>query len=51
MIGLVLDSKYGKNLSMVEEKGENDDTEDEDESDDENDRGYKKHYSQEGTFI
>lgn len=49
MIGLVLDTKYRKHMSLAEEdEDEDDNTEDESESDDENDRGYKKSFANQG---
>lgn len=48
VIGLVLDAKFGKNQSLAEEENESDS---ENESDDDVDRGYKKSYKYEGTFL
>lgn len=52
VIGLVLDDKYGKELSQVEEDDDDDNEEEEkDDTDDENERGYKKSYRNEGKII
>lgn len=50
VIGLVLDAKYGKNESMLEEDANS--TDSDDDSDDDVARGYKKSYkNQGGTLI
>lgn len=56
VIGLVLDAKYRKNLSIAEEDeddtgSEDGDKDDDDDSDDENERGYKKSFASQGIIV
>lgn len=50
VIGLVLDAKYGKNVSMAKNDAD-DRSEAEEESDDEVERGYNKSYKNQGIFL